>query len=403
MFVKPRKRYLSVITALTILLFIYTMSVGHDSDPKKKLNQNLPDTEQVRTITRVKKRLRDNYQEENIKLEKESLVVNDQGQPVTDLTKVVVTEKKYLPGTDRSKIIRTKNLTYLDNNKHYTSLQSSFNCSKNLITLLVLIKSQAKSIARRKLVRATWGRYGDIKTTNHFRRFFIIGSVINKELQAFVSKEEEVYGDIIRGDFADTFYNLSEKAEVGFEWSYKHCSFKYLLEADDDVFINIPLILQKISYQVFPKINVYLGNVKLNDTVVRDGTGIYAKYSVGFEEYAGSTYQPYCSGGAYILSSDVVGKLLPYIKQHPFSIDDVYVGMLIYNAGVKPTRYEGFNLQDDDGKAECKYQSNLIALHPAKKHSCMMKLFCGMLDDMSSSLLIQRNYFSDFSFSKCTN
>ena len=90
MFVKPRKRYLSVITALTILLFIYTMSVGHDSDPKKKLNQNLPDTEQVRTITRVKKRLRDNYQEENIKLEKESLVVNDQGQPVTDLTKVVV-------------------------------------------------------------------------------------------------------------------------------------------------------------------------------------------------------------------------------------------------------------------------------------------------------------------------
>ena len=70
-----------------------------------------------------------------------------------------------------------------------------------------------------------------------------------------------------------------------------------------------------------------MGNVKLNDTVVRDKIGIYAKYSVGFEEYAGSTYQPYCSGGAYILSSDVVGKLLPYIKQHPFSIGDVFVGM----------------------------------------------------------------------------
>ena len=227
MFVNPRKRYLSAIIALTILLFIYTMSVGHDSDQKKKLNENLQDTEQVRTITRVKKRLRDNYREENIKLEKESLAVNDQGLPVTDLTKVVAAEEKYLPGIDRSKIIRTKNLTYLENNKHYTSLQSSFNCSENLITLL--IKSQAKSIGRRKLVRATWGRYGDIKKTNHFRRFFIIGSVINKELQTFVSKEEEVYGDIIRGDFADTFYNLSEKAEVGFEWSYKHCSFKTYL------------------------------------------------------------------------------------------------------------------------------------------------------------------------------
>ena len=358
MFANPRKKCLSVIATLTILLLIYTMTVVHDPDRQKKLN---------------------------------------------DLAKFVVTEEKYLPGIDQSKIIRTKNLTYLENNKHYTSLQSSFNCSKNRITLLVLIKTQAKSIARRKLVRATWGRYGDIRKTNHFRRFFLIGSVINEELQAFVSKEEEVFGDIIKGDFADTFYNLSEKAEVGFEWSYKHCSFKYLLETDDDVFINIPLILQKINDQVFPRTNAYLGNVKPNDPVVRDKAGIYAKYSVSFEEYAGSTYQPYCSGGAYILSSDVVGKLLPYIKQHPFSLDDVYVGMLVYNTGVNPARYEGFNLQDDDRKAECKYKSNLIALHPAGNHGCMMKLFCSMVDEMSSSLFIQVNYFSDFSFSKCTN
>ena len=171
---------------------------------------------------------------------------------------------------DQSKIIRTKYLTYLENNKHYTSLQSSFNCSKNRITLLVLIKSEPKSIARRKLVRTTWGRYKDIKETHHFKKLFLIGNVKSKELQAFVSEEEKVFGDIIRGDFVDTFYNLSEKAEVGFEWSFKHCSFEYLLETDDDVFINIPLILQKINDQIFPKTDVYLGNVKENYSVVTE-------------------------------------------------------------------------------------------------------------------------------------
>ena len=353
-----RKLFFGGILASTILFFTYTMFVLDSPHQQQKETDILKGNDPQTTVATVK-------------------------------------------STDLSKIIRTKNRTYLENNKHYTSLQSSFNCSKKHITLLVLIKSEAKSIARRKLVRTTWGRYGDIKESYHFRKFFLIGNVKNKELQAFVSREDKIFEDIIRGDFVDTFHNLSEKAEVGFEWSYKHCSFEYLLETDDDVFINIPLILQKINDQIFPKADVYLGNVKENDPVVREKTGLFAKYSVSFEEYAGSTYPNYISGGAYILSPDVIKKVLPYIKQNPFVLDDVYIGMLVYNAGVKPMRYEGFNLRDDYENAECKYKSNLIAFHPAKKYSCMVNLFCRMLEDMSDSSFVQRNYLSDFSFSKC--
>ena len=75
--------------------------------------------------------------------------------------------------------------------------------------------------------------------------------------------------------------------------------------------------------------------------------------------------------------------------------------MLVYNAGVKPMRYEGFNLRDDYENTECKYMTNLIEFHPAKKYSCMVNLFCSMLEDMSNSSFVQRTYLSDFSFSKC--
>lgn len=89
------------------------------------------------------------------------------------------------------------------------------------------------------------------------------------------------------------------------------------------------MILWKINNQVFPKTNVYLGNVKLNDTVVRDTTDIYAKYSVGFEEYNGSTYQSCCSGGTYILSSNVIEKILPYIMLNSLSLDKQSFGAVL--------------------------------------------------------------------------
>ena len=308
-------------------------------------------------------------------------------------------EKDALQGTDIGKIMRTKNLTYLRNDRHYTSLKSTFNCSSSYITLLALIKSHPKHAGRRNLVRTTWGRYDQAQNSYDFRRFFLVGTAGGKELQTVIAEEEEEFGDIVTGNFEDTFYNLSEKAEVGFEWSYKHCSFEYLLETDDDVFINIPLILEKIRDQVFPKTDAYVGNVKLNSQVVRNEKGMYEKYSVSFEEYAGSRYQPYCSGGAYIFSSDVIEKILPFVRQNPFSIDDVYIGMLVYNAGVKATSHEGFRLYDSDTTGECEYTPNLIAYHPAKRRDCMIELFCSMLAGLPDNLFVQRNYLSYFS--KC--
>ena len=155
-------------------------------------------------------------------------------------------------------------------NKHYTSLKSNFNCSDQHIVLLVLILSHPKDLKRRKLIRKTWGKNGNILNHNLFKKYFLIGKTIHSQFSKNLEEEISIYKDIVIGEFEDVFYNLPEKAEVRFEWSYKHCSFDYLLETDDDVFVNIPLILFKIENREFSDTGTYIGNGKIKDPVVRE-------------------------------------------------------------------------------------------------------------------------------------
>ena len=288
---------------------------------------------------------------------------------------------------DPEKVNRKPNITYIKMNEHYTSLKSTFNCSDQHIVLLVLIKSHPKDLKRRKLVRQTWGKNGNTLNHNLFRKYFLIGKTIHSKFSQNLEEEINIYKDIVTGDFEDVFYNLPEKAEIGFEWSYKHCSFDYLLETDDDVFVNIPLILLKIENREFSNTGTYIGNGKINDPVVREAK-YGEKYIVSMEEYSGSVYPPYCSGGAYILSQDVLRKIIPFIRQHPYKLDDVYVGMLAYNAGVTAKHYQGFNLVAE----KCEYDNAEIAHHPADDENCMFSLFYNMTSSNAKIDFVKQSY-----------
>ena len=304
-----------------------------------------------------------------------------------DHAKKNVSKIELITGIDYAKVNRKPNFNFLDKTRHYTNLKSYFDCSKDHITLLVLVKSHPKDYERRKLVRDTWGKLPSKTGNDDFRKYFLVGATSNNEHTQIVKDEGNNYTDIVYGEFEDVFYNLPKKAEMGFEWSYKHCSFDYLLETDDDVFINIPVILQKIKDHCFPKTNAYLGREKTNDPVVREERFGW-KYLASLEDYTGTIYPPYCSGGAYIFSQDVIKKILPFIKQNPYKLDDVYIGMLVYNAAVKVTHFEGFNLVPKN----CSFTSNMIAHHVADKDNCMTKLFHIMIAENLNNDFLKRNY-----------
>ena len=62
----------------------------------------------------------------------------------------------------------------------------------------------------------------------------------DKTLQEKVYKENDKHGDIIQGDFIDTYHNLSYKASMGNFWVSEFCEqAEFVVKTDDDWFVDL--------------------------------------------------------------------------------------------------------------------------------------------------------------------
>lgn len=255
--------------------------------------------------------------------------------------------------------------------KHFSPLISNFVCHEKPIKLLILVTTHPSSFVRRERIRNSWGK----KSTDFtlLRLFFVMGYTNNSTEMANVIAEENEYRDIVRGDFTEHFYNLSKKLQTGFEWSYKYCSAQYILKCDDDVFINLKPILRELDDKYVNATKLWLGRTKYNDPVERGG-----KYKILYEEYEKSFYPPYCSGGAFIFSFDVVRELLKAMEVTTyFKLDDVYLGFVIEVSNyTKPISSELFNNLGlvYETASSCTTQNNVGVYHPVKTYPCFAAL-----------------------------
>ena len=259
-----------------------------------------------------------------------------------------------LPEIDYKVIFNPANYSKLNKNYHVTKLISEFNCHENHLQLLMIVTSNVSSFKRRETVRLTWGNQKYFNKTYDFRTFFVVGKSYDNDTMKKLRKEMEIYKDIILGDYYEKFYNLPYKFETIFEWAYKHCDFQYLFKTDDDVFINVPNLFKLLKKDYMPKKNVYKGRAQFYPGPSRHG-----KYAVTLKEYSKPNYPPFVGGGAVIFSHDVIEKLIPHFFKLPFKLDDVYVAMLVANAGVKATHSGLFHTIEP----YCKFNVDAIALH----------------------------------------
>ena len=80
-----------------------------------------------------------------------------------------------------------------------------------------------------------------------------------------------MFNDIIYGDVYEHFLNLTFKIQMVFEWAVTYCKFEYLLKADDDVFVNIPSLLEFLRHKDTPKNKLYAGHVNYAGKVLPIG------------------------------------------------------------------------------------------------------------------------------------
>uniref|UniRef100_A0A8C6T4D4 Hexosyltransferase n=1 Tax=Neogobius melanostomus TaxID=47308 RepID=A0A8C6T4D4_9GOBI len=213
------------------------------------------------------------------------------------------------------------------------------------VFLLLVIKSSPGNFDRREVLRKTWARERQHNGL-WIRRIFIAGTaesgVEKDRLNKLLKAEQREYRDILQWDFDESFFNLTLKQILFFEWMKHRCpKVHFLLNGDDDVFANTDGMVEYL--RELPDNNgsshLYTGYVFENTAPVR-WSG--SKYYIPKQITEFDIYPPYCGGGGYLLSGHTamaIHNMSVSTEVHP--IDDVYIGMCVEKAGLLPTVHTG--------------------------------------------------------------
>lgn len=237
-------------------------------------------------------------------------------------------------------------------------------CQPDLF-LLIAVKSLVPHFERRQAIRETWGRVG-VLARRSVATVFLLGNTSSEDhfpdLQEMLRWEADLHGDILQWEFRDTFFNLTLKDVLFLDWFSRRCpSARFVLKADDDVFVN--------TLRIIGFLNV-LSTAQTKDLFIGDvisGAGPHRdrnlKYFVPQSVYKGC-YPPYAGGGGYLLSGDLAQRLHDVSRRVVFyPIDDVYTGMCLEKLGVVPQKHLGFRTFDIKEKLRwnpCIYRSLML-------------------------------------------
>ena len=198
--------------------------------------------------------------------------------------------------------------------------------------VIVFVLSAPKNTFARNTVRKTWA--SEMSGANsECRVVFLLGKSEDVELQRHIEHEAVLYGDILQGDLPDTYHFLLLKVMMALRWS-NTMNFRYIVKTDDDLYVNIPLLLNWLHNNKHPKM-LYAGKVTVRQPIAR--YRFLSSYPVAYEDYGGKYYPPYCIGALYVISGDLVRVLLDKaLEQELFPVEDAYIGVLAKAVGLTP-------------------------------------------------------------------
>lgn len=240
--------------------------------------------------------------------------------------------------------------------------------------LLLAIKSQVPNFRNRQAIRMSWGysglTMGQVGKGGLVRRVFLLGK-IDEEVSESIKKESEMYDDIIMWDFMDTFFNLTLKDVLFWDWFSKHCqNARFVFKGDDDVFVRTPALLDYLENQQKLHLKRHGHGKKMEDFVVGDIITSALplrmennKYFIP-ESFFKGMYPTYPGGGGVVYSGALVPRLLQVSRRvHLFPIDDVYLGMCLQRLGVIPIDHPAFLTFDfnaKEAKEPCAHHTILL-------------------------------------------
>ena len=209
------------------------------------------------------------------------------------------------------------------------------------IELLIMILTVHDNILQRNALRETWLTYSQNNSAN-VRYAFLLGEIQDTKLQEDVLKENQQFGDIIKEDFRDAYVNLTYKTIMGFKWAATKCDVaKAVLKTDDDMYINVPNVLNIVRKNLTALQTNIVGFCNQIAGPIRDEK---SKWFASVNSYPESFYPGFCSGTGYLMSLNVAKTLYEISPNVPFfHLEDVYVALCIRKLGYQLKGFPGFN------------------------------------------------------------
>ena len=216
-------------------------------------------------------------------------------------------------------------LSYININfTKFIGKSSKTSCLKGT-TMLIAAYSHPKDVLARQAIRNTWAN-AQVRENFHVTIIFPIGLPLNETVHRQLVHEYRLYGDLVQGDFLDTYDNLTYKGIAVLKWASIFCkSVPFFLKVDLDVFVNTPILVPFLEKKYSTESHFMACQMLWRSLVLRPDRWC-DKWCVSKEDYTQDMYPPYCHGSFYVISGDVIAPLLNASNHVPlWWVADVYL------------------------------------------------------------------------------
>ena len=275
------------------------------------------------------------------------------------------------------------------------------------LRLVYLVKSARKNFEKRAAIRKSWGferRFSDVL----IKVVFLLGSGNDSQENKDIENEYQEFGDIVQGDFIDSYYNNTLKTMMGLRWAMEQCpSSRFYFFVDDDYYVstrnmlrflrnpvNYPKYLedpvisfddeeiekgrnqgrkltQMIDFDVPEDIKLFAGYVMQTPPLRHKSS----KWFVDLDEYPYDLWPPYVTAGAFILSKEALNDIYYgsyFVKK--FRFDDIYLAIVAKKVGLEPFNCDEFHFVRPYYQRPRDFQY-VIASHGFSNHAEMEKFW----------------------------
>nr|XP_002130357.1 beta-1,3-galactosyltransferase brn-like isoform X1 [Ciona intestinalis]XP_018672691.1 beta-1,3-galactosyltransferase brn-like isoform X1 [Ciona intestinalis]XP_026695955.1 beta-1,3-galactosyltransferase brn-like isoform X1 [Ciona intestinalis] len=231
--------------------------------------------------------------------------------------------------------------------------------------MLMFVKSSAGNTRRRELLRKTWASLSRV-CGGWFDTVFVVGATTVGKLRQFIHEEHERYGDILQYNGSDAYRDIAAKTLAGMHWASKYLNrTDFYSSVDDDFMIDMTNLHRTVEYYInktitkdWPEFPIICGFILGQSELPIRNTR--SKWRMEKNKYKWPSYPPYCHGGLYTTSVNVIQQLYKESQtMELFTLDDVWItGILRRRIGMpdemvlRPERYYGSHEPGADEKTK---------------------------------------------------